>query len=122
MSAARRGGGTRSCLFTSRSAGRSLEGASPAGADSPFPSARQVLLVDYAGDRMLRVDDVRDLELRRLAEELVRLDLVVPVVLDQPVDEIRAGEPERVHQRAGAADRHDLLVIDQPGPVDLLPL
>src|SRR5205809_677441 len=82
----------------------------------------QILLVEGAGHRVLRVDHVGHLDHGLLAEELVGLRLVVAVVGREPVDQVRAGQPERVHERASAADRHDVPVILEPGPVDLLAL
>src|SRR3989442_5127059 len=82
----------------------------------------EVLLVEGAGQGVLRVDYVGDLDDRGRAQELVGLHPIVPVVRRQPVDHVRARQPQRVDERAGAADRHDVLAILQPRPVDLLAL
>src|SRR5437868_5970613 len=101
----------------SRCRGEPSATANPAGV-----SLRQVSLVQRAGHRVLRVDDVGDLDLGGLAKNVDRVVPVVTVVLHQPVDHVGAGEPEGVHQGPRAADGHDLRIGDHVRPVDLLAL
>src|SRR6266478_8534319 len=83
---------------------------------------RQIFLVQCAGHGELRVDDVSDIKVSRLTKQF---DCVVPltaVIIDQPVDHVHAGKPQGVDQRPRAADRHDLIVVDEARPVDLFAL
>src|SRR6516225_11277078 len=81
---------------------------------------RQLLLVQRAGHRELRVNNVGDIEVSGLTKQLDRLVLLKAVIADQPVDHVHTGEPQGIDQRSRAADRHDLIFINQMRPVDLL--
>src|SRR5882762_4690704 len=83
---------------------------------------RQIFLVQCAGHGELRVDHVGDIKVSRLTKQFDGVVLLEAIVSRKPGDHVCAGEAQGVDQRSRAADRHDLIVVDQVRPVDLLAL
>src|ERR1700751_3217049 len=82
----------------------------------------QIFFVQRASHGELRVDYVGDVNVSRLTKQFDSFVPLEAIVLREPVDHVGAGEPQGVDQRPRAADRHDLIVVDQARPVDLLAL
>src|ERR1700733_1072673 len=79
-------------------------------------SSDQIFFQNRSAHGVFRIDHVSEPNASGLTEKHVSVDLIEPVIRAHPSHEFAIGDPCRVFQRPGAADRHEKLFGLKPRP------